>query len=71
MIATSTQEALAEWEWESIEEEEKQKQLQDGSIDLTMHPFKCLFVRDRERWPRGKITGNAVALAVAFELQLH
>ena len=37
----------------------------------TMHSFKCLFVRDRERWPRGKIFGNAVALAVAFELQLH
>ena len=36
-----------------------------------MHSFKCLFVRDRERWPRGKITWNAVALAVAFELQLH
>ena len=41
MIATSTQEALAEWEWESIEEEE-QKQLQDGSIDYALiQVFVC------------------------------
>ena len=41
MIATSTQEALAEWEWESIEEEE-QTQLQDGSIDYALiQVFVC------------------------------
>ena len=40
MIATSTQEALAEWEWESIEEEQK---LQDGSIDYALiQVFVCL-----------------------------
>ena len=40
MIATSTQEALAEWEWESIEEEQKP---QDGSIDYALiQVFVCL-----------------------------
>ena len=70
MIATSTQEALAEWEWESIEEEE-QKQLQDGSIDYALiQVFVCprsRTVAKRENNRECSCLGRRLGTSVTFK----
>ena len=73
MIATSTQEALAEWEWESIEEEE-QKQLQDGSIDYALiQVFVCprsRTVAKRENNLECSCLGRRLGTSVTFQYSI-